>query len=604
MKTIQKIIKTILLLTVYCSINSVFAQAPQKMNYQAVVRNANNELVANTIIGMKISILKTSATGTAVYEETQNPTTNNNGLAVIEIGNGTVVSGSFSGIDWANDLYFVKTETDPFGGTNYTISGTSQLTSVPYALNAKTSEDNKWSSNANGINNISGNVGIGTTQPDYKLDVVHSGSNGVRIKSTSGYSVLDIDSQSGESAIRFAENGVNKWIIDSGTDDNSFNINELGANGGSRISIKEGTGNVGIGNSDPSYNLDISKRMRLRSESALLGAGIWFNKNDNSSENVFLGNDVSNNLQVYSLAGNRTIANFNPTTGGFRVEGPAVASPTANALSIGGYGKVEVDAPGFSGKRFNIQQNGNIGVGTTTPNAPLQFGNTIANRKIVLWENANNDNQFYGLGINGGTLRYQVPEAADHAFFTGFSTTESVELLRLKGNGAIVIGNDGFDPNQGMGSKGQVLTSGGPDGQVRWRKPLNVDASSWSNNSNSNTIIGIDNQTIQTRFVTIPAGENALMLISAKIQLLPTGCSGLGCLPEAVVSFSIDGNIVETTYFNMDNNNSTQEYVISNFGKNVGPGNHNYSISVRKRFSTTNDFVTNTRNNTLIIIPQ
>lgn len=119
---------------------TLWAQSPQKMSYQAVVRNASDALVKSTAIGMKVSILKGSATGTAVYVETQTPTTNANGLVSVSIGSGTVVSGDFSTIDWANGPYFIKTETDPAGGTSYSITGTSQLLSVPYALHAKTAE--------------------------------------------------------------------------------------------------------------------------------------------------------------------------------------------------------------------------------------------------------------------------------------------------------------------------------------------------------------------------------------------------------------------------------------------------------------------------------
>ncbi len=118
----------------------VWAQSPEKMSYQAVIRNSSEALVTNTTVGMQISILQGSATGTAVYVETQTPTTNANGLVSIEIGAGTVVSGTFASIDWANGPYFIKTETDPTGGTTYTITGTSQLLSVPYALHAKTAE--------------------------------------------------------------------------------------------------------------------------------------------------------------------------------------------------------------------------------------------------------------------------------------------------------------------------------------------------------------------------------------------------------------------------------------------------------------------------------
>lgn len=116
------------------------AQAPEKMSYQAVVRNSGGQLVINQTIGMRISLLKGSVTGTAVYTETHAPMSNANGLVTLEIGGGTVVAGSFSTIDWSKGPYFVRTETDPAGGSNYTIVGTSQLLSVPYALHAKTAE--------------------------------------------------------------------------------------------------------------------------------------------------------------------------------------------------------------------------------------------------------------------------------------------------------------------------------------------------------------------------------------------------------------------------------------------------------------------------------
>ncbi|AUC75684.1 tail fiber domain-containing protein [Olleya sp. Bg11-27] len=118
---------------------TTLAQTPEKMSYQALVRNATDDLVSNQAIGMQISILETTATGTAVYVETQNPTTNINGLVTLEIGSGSIVSGDFTTIDWSAGAYFIKTETDPTGGSAYTITGTSQLMSVPYALYAKTS---------------------------------------------------------------------------------------------------------------------------------------------------------------------------------------------------------------------------------------------------------------------------------------------------------------------------------------------------------------------------------------------------------------------------------------------------------------------------------
>ena len=122
------------------------AQAPQKFSYQSVIRNAGNQLVANQNVGIKISILQGNATGSAVYAETHSPLTNANGLASLEIGGGTVLSGNFATINWANGPFFVKTETDLNGGSNYTITNTSQLLSVPYALYANTTSSSVSSS--------------------------------------------------------------------------------------------------------------------------------------------------------------------------------------------------------------------------------------------------------------------------------------------------------------------------------------------------------------------------------------------------------------------------------------------------------------------------
>jgi hypothetical protein len=133
---------------------SILAQTPEKMSYQLVLRDATNTLLTNQQVGIQISILQTTNTGSAVYIETQTATTNINGLVSLEIGSGTS-SDDFSAIDWSAGPYFIKTATDASGGSSYTIIGTSQLMSVPYALYAKTAGNDELKENtANKSTNI------------------------------------------------------------------------------------------------------------------------------------------------------------------------------------------------------------------------------------------------------------------------------------------------------------------------------------------------------------------------------------------------------------------------------------------------------------------
>ena len=126
---------TVITLLLLC-VASVFAQAPEKFTYQAVVRNASNALVANAQVGVRVNILQGSTTGNAVYSESHVVTTNANGLVTVNIGGGSVLHGSFVGINWADGPYFLKTDIDPNGGNDYSITSTQQLLSVPYALYA------------------------------------------------------------------------------------------------------------------------------------------------------------------------------------------------------------------------------------------------------------------------------------------------------------------------------------------------------------------------------------------------------------------------------------------------------------------------------------
>ena len=127
-----------LLATVTLSV-MLFAQAPQSFSYQTVIRDASWQVLSNQNISLEISIIEDVANGTAIYTESHSATTNELGLVNLSIGDGGVMSGSWSNIDWGNHTYFIEVGVDITGGTSYIVMGTTQLRSVPYALYAETS---------------------------------------------------------------------------------------------------------------------------------------------------------------------------------------------------------------------------------------------------------------------------------------------------------------------------------------------------------------------------------------------------------------------------------------------------------------------------------
>ncbi|MEN8251348.1 MAG: hypothetical protein ABFS32_20630 [Bacteroidota bacterium] len=170
---------------------SVFAQSPEKMSYQAVVRDADNNLVTNQSVGMQISILQGAADGRVIYTETQTPTSNANGLISLEMGAG-VSTDDFSAINWSTGPYFIKTETDPKGGTRYTVVGTSQILSVPYSL---------YADNANRLDGVHA-AAFSTTDhvhsdyaaSDHSHDLLPVAYGNIRYDATLGLRTVNVES--------------------------------------------------------------------------------------------------------------------------------------------------------------------------------------------------------------------------------------------------------------------------------------------------------------------------------------------------------------------------------------------------------------------------
>jgi uncharacterized protein (TIGR02145 family) len=204
-KTLFK--QSILMLSFLFSVGFAFSQVPELMSYQSVIRRTNNDLVVNQNVRVKISILQGSITGSAVYSEQHQTTTNSNGLVAISIGAGTSPTGSFSAINWQNGPYFVKMEADPTGGTNYTVSGTSQLLSVPYALNSKKADNgiDRVSLNGDSLYLSNGQVFVKTNSGS-----LQNGSNSGEMLYWNGTSWLTISAGANGQKLTFC-NGKPIW---------------------------------------------------------------------------------------------------------------------------------------------------------------------------------------------------------------------------------------------------------------------------------------------------------------------------------------------------------------------------------------------------------
>jgi hypothetical protein len=253
---------------------------------------------------------------------------------------------------------------------------------------------------------LTDSVGIGTSTPDYKLQVV-TGDNMEGISHTNG----DVD-------IVTRVSSTYGGAIGTKTTDQF----EIFANGGENQFVLSPSGNIGIG-MVPTNKVDIASATRTGTH--------------------------PNSLPLY------VTGNIGTNTGGMEVrktdatQGVGIGSNTVYAT--GAVQDLRIEAKGATGtakiatngvERMFVTGSGNVGIGNSTPNAPLQFANTSANRKVVLFELANNDIQFsgFGTGTSPNSIRYQLCDTIGNHTFFGGRTSNSKELMRIQGNGNVGIG--------------------------------------------------------------------------------------------------------------------------------------------------------------------
>jgi hypothetical protein len=307
-----------------------FAQAPESMSYQAVVRDVNDALITNQIVGMQLSILKSG--GGDVYIETQTPMTNANGLVTLEIGTGTIQFGSFTDIPWDSASLDIKVETDLAGGTNYTITGQSQLVSVPYALYAKSSGDD------------------------------HS-----KIFDTDGDTQIQTEESPNEDIIRFDLAGTAKWVMknnaleqlnsgeslfigqDAGANDDLSSNKNVFLGFGSGFSNTSGEKNIAVGHNSLVFNSNGTENIAMGYQS-LFNNTTGNNNIGIGSESIFTNTIGDNNIAI----GQKSL--FENSSGNKNI---AIGDRSLN-LNISGDKNIAI---GYESLKNNPVGNNNIAIG-------------------------------------------------------------------------------------------------------------------------------------------------------------------------------------------------------------------------------------------------
>ncbi|HMD00895.1 MAG TPA: hypothetical protein VKH37_12115, partial [Ferruginibacter sp.] len=319
-------------------------------------------------------------------------------------------------------------------------------------------------------------------------------------------------------------------------------------------------------------NFESAIQFYTPSQSLVSSGGIFYNSNllpygfifrTNSFPRMYLNNNGDLGI------GTSPSAKLHVGSGTVRIDGPSV--PGGNALSLGGYGDLQVDAFGTPGGRLVVKENGNVGIGNPTPGFLLSFPNSLGD-KISLWGNSGSH---YGFGIQSNLLQIHTDGVTSDIAFGYGASSAFIERFRMKNNGAFVV-------NGNAGTAGQVLKSNGSTSPPSWTSSTNslynnmvqVFATDSVGITVSNTWIPIPGMTYS--FVTT---GNAKVIAMLNVQVFPGFCFSCNATTASIGVF-VDGSLGRSwteDVFNSASQNISGSYLIQ-----VGSGGHTIDIRGKK----------------------
>ena len=304
-----------------------FAQSPEAINYQAVVRSNSGVVMANQSLTVKVGIYSDAAGTMLAFEETHSLSTNDYGMLSLKIGQGTLSSGAFASIDWANTQPYIKVEIDDGGG--FADLGLHELVTVPYAFHATSADKasdmalgelsdvtatspssgqvlswngtnweaatptaSPWMTNGNNLYYDQGYVGVGTSTP----------GAGLTVQSAAGYG----------SAVGLKNTGGGQeWRMTSWTD-GTFRLLKTSGSTFSAMVVEPVDGKIGIGTSLPDQQLSVHTNsgisyIRVSDNTTgpasglrmgMSGSGNAYIINDEALKNLYLGTDGTSQVAI------------------------------------------------------------------------------------------------------------------------------------------------------------------------------------------------------------------------------------------------------------------------------------------------------------------